>query len=366
MSTSNAAFENNVDKTSRHLGGNYEKAVADAVEYLIRGSKPDGSGWSDFPTNRSGESTSWVTAHVLSQVGSLLPPRFARTILDSLLTQRQQNGGWGFSESVPPDCDSTVHALWAMLKLNATHLDISESIEFVLSHQTQQGGFSTYKDGLSLVRYRGTGDESNYQGWTQPHVCVTAVVLEVLSQFSEDIPPQVLDNALDFLLETQKAEGYWESYWWRSKYFATARIIKYLNAIDDSRVESALAKALNWLCASVDAEGFWSNGYDLGNPCPLSTAHCVNALIGIDTRLDLILKATSWLVAHQNTAGSWTGAPVLQIPPPHLKNPYDLMNWNIGGRGVGSCCVDEKRIYTSTVAANAIHTFISDGKSGLW
>jgi squalene cyclase len=347
MSTARSVIEKGSDLFSRGSSPICRRAIDRALNYLIDRSLPKGFGWSDFPTNRSGESTSWVTAHVLWQIGLLLPHRISGASLQTLLSQRQEPAAWGFSEAVPPDCDSTVHVLGAITTLGAQVEKISRSIEFVLSHQAASGGFSTYADGLSLVRYRGTGDESNYEGWTQPHVCVTAVALEVLSRFPRFVPQRVLDEAIDFLLDTQTSEGYWESYWWRSKYFSTARIIKYLTFLDDTRAKAARDRAIDWLIRTASVRGYWDNGYDAGLPCPLSTSKCVEALVATDADKQLVRDGVAWLLENQNDDGSWTGTPVLQIPPPHVTRPSEMIDWRRAGRGVGACCVDERRIYTT-------------------
>jgi squalene cyclase len=357
MSTAKSVFEKGSELLSRDSSAICRRVIDRALNYLVNMSLPEGSGWSDFPTNRSGESTSWVTAHVLWQVGSLLPSRISGASLQALLRQRQEPAAWGFSEAVPADCDSTLNALGAMTTLGAKDERISRSIEFVLAHQTTSGGFSTYKDGLSLVRYRGTGDESNYEGWTQPHVCVTAVALEVLSRFPRFVPRRVLDSAICFLLDSQATEGYWESYWWRSKYFSTARITKYLTSLHNTRARAARERASDWLLRTASAGGNWDNGYDVGLPCPLSTSKCVEALVVTGADGKLALDGIAWLQKNQNADGSWTGAPVLQIPPPHVIRPSEINDWRIAGRGVGACCADERRIYTTSTVTAALSRY---------
>lgn len=354
MRSAGIALGTNEKAHSQTLRQKNQQATARAVAYLAQLSNSGVPGWSDFPTNRSGESTSWVTAHVLSQVGTLLPLSLSQPIFDALLTQRHEDGGWGFSESVPSDCDSTLHVLGAILTLDVSRVDVSRSIEFVLSHQTEEGGFSTYKNGFSLIRYRGDCDDAGYEGWTQPHVCVTAVALEVLSRFPRFVARGVLDRAIGFVLDSQTSEGYWESYWWRSKYFSTARLISYLTSVPNTRAKAARNRALDWILHKADISGYRDNGYDLGNPCPLSTSKGVEALLGADPDRREALDGVAWLLKNQNEDGSWTGAPVLQIPPPDVTRPSEIDNWRIAGRGVGACCVDERRIYTTAAVAAAL------------
>ena len=170
---------------------------------------PDG-GWSDFPTNRSGESTSWITAYVLWEVGDSLPNTAINTGLKALLSQRQKNGAWGFSQFTPPDCDSTLHALNAVFRHGDKNIDILKSIKFILSHQSKEGGFRTYKDNLALLNYRSKSDDLNYNGWIQPHICVTTITFETLLHFRQFFPVHIINNISNFLIDTQSFEGYWE------------------------------------------------------------------------------------------------------------------------------------------------------------
>ncbi len=73
---------------------------------------------------------------------------------------------------------------------------------------------------------------------------------------------------------------------------------------------------------------------------------------------ELMFKTVSWLLEQQNRDGSWKGIPILQIPPPNILNPTDVLNWRIGDHGVGSCCIDERNIYTTATVASAIYKFI--------
>src|SRR6185503_17869728 len=203
-----------------------QDALARALSYLAKNFH---YGWTDFPTNRSGESTSWITAHVIWQVGTLLPSQIAQAGVRELLSQKQATGAWGFSQYVPPDCDSTAHTIMALHAMGVAEQNLLPSLEFVLSHQAQDGGFQTYKDATSLRQYRGAGSETNYDGWLQSHTCVTTVALEVLMNFPGIGDNRRLDQVVEFLIKHQAPEGYWESYWWMSKYFTTTRILQQFN-----------------------------------------------------------------------------------------------------------------------------------------
>ncbi len=313
-------------------------------------------GWSDFQTNRSGESTSWVTAHVLWHVGRLLPGIVVERGLIALLGQRSASRGWGYSEKTPPDCDSTLHALHAFHELGVarTPPDLARVLEFVLAHQMADGGFSTYGTHGELAAYRGPGSDPNYQGWTQSHVCVTAVALETLPLFPQIVPESILRKAITFVLDRQSAEGCWESYWWRSKVFATSRILRQLIRLGLAEGQLAVERGLGWLTRSAHKGGFYTNGYDLDVPCPLSTALAVRTLVGVERQFDLCLRCANWLVAQSAADGSWQGNAVLQIPPPNVTAPGASFPWKKGGKGVGSCSADRRRVYTTALIARAL------------
>ena len=327
--------------------------------YLVAASDP-GGGWSDFATNRSGSSTSWVAAHVLWQAGDILPSHTVALAVRSLTSQRQVSGGWGFSASVPPDCDSTIHALQALRATGRACVQPDKAVRFALLHQQECGGFATYLEDGRLGGYRNAGQNETYDGWTQAHVCVTSVAVETLRLFPRLVPEHVIPRALAFLLRSQEEEGFWRSYWWRSKYFATARIIRELDAQPLPGSREAVERALSWISDTADHDGYWSNGYDTRTPCMLSTAACVGVLGSKQWDAELLTKSLSWIVRQQKADGSWAGAPTLRIPPPAELDPDGASSWRVGGRGVGSCCSDEKRIYTTAAVIGAIQRCLDE------
>jgi len=312
-------------------------------------------GWSDFPTNRSGESTSWVTSFVLEQVGLKLPSQLRSNAVDLLLRQRNPRGSWGFSAVTPADCDSTLHAISAIVRCEAK-VDIRESIAYVLQHQLPDGGFSTYNeaDVQELRRYRSDTQLTDYLGWMQSHTCVTSAALKLFAQLQEMIPRKVLEMALAYVIDHQEPGGYWLSYWWHTIYFSTSRIIQSLAEQRDKTLRLVRDRATEFLLASANQEGFWDNGYDKGQPCLLSTASCLKALTSVNRGDSLRIAATEFLSKMQSPDGSWQGRPSLRIPSPHEMNPAVAQNLRIGGRGVGSLCSDERRVYTTAAVLSAL------------
>jgi len=332
------------------------EAVRKALDF-VRAETDASGGWSDFSTNRSGQSTSWVTAYVLWQVGNLLPAREVSRGVAALLAERQPNG-WGFSVLTPPDCDSTLHALRALQILSIEVPDSAQALDFVLSHQTEGGGFATYANANALRNYREEGDGVAYAGWLQPHVCVTTVALETLRTTSPPLS-EPFTRASAYLARSQSPEGYWEAYWWRSRTLATARLVQQApSGPTSSALTSALRAGNAWLERTQHATGFWDNGYDEGVPCLLSTATALAAITATVGTSASALTAADWLLRQQNHDGSWTSAPVLRIPPPDILSPETWTGWRTGSRGVGSRCSDDRRVYTTATVAATLHAML--------
>lgn len=143
----------------------------------------EGTYWSDFETNSSGLSSTWVSAYVLNNLAGMLDTKLMTKIYEQIKKESHNNGCWGFSSTVPPDCDSTTHVLKSFF-LGGFSKKYSEQINtalpFVLSHQQPDGGFSTYNSNSILSAFRKGKKESSYSGWVQSHPCVTSEVVDLL------------------------------------------------------------------------------------------------------------------------------------------------------------------------------------------
>jgi len=339
-----------------------DDALARGVSFILSRFR-DGL-WSDFSTNSSGESSTWVTGFVLISMKGLLPRRVGRLAVHRLIAHQHASGGWGFSPATPPDCDSTSHVIRALLdapedtEVPTTVVD--KGVRFIMAHQSANGGYATYCSSSGLSRHRLNSQDMGYAGWMMSHTCVTAAVIDHVGTEIDRFIPKSYHNALVFLVDRQHLDGHWEAYWWRSDVIATAWAVMALATCPTFTRAHVIDSAIEYLNSQRLPMGAWSNGVDTGEPCLLSTATAARALAKFNSHHANIAQTVGWLLQAQNSDGSWPSHPSMQIPPPDIINPRAFRDWSIGSRGVGSVCCDAGRIYTTaSVLASLRSLYIS-------
>ncbi len=333
-----------------------DQALSKAANFIADHFSPT-EGWADFAFDKWGPSTSWTTAHVLWRACSILPEPVVGAAADLLLQRRDGDAAWGFNERTHPDSDSTIHAVRALLEVGVPDSDLRPSIEFVLAHQRNDGGFAAYNDAAGLARSRRAYQEHNYSGWTQSHPCVTAFVADTLSAFRSLAPARSLEGAINLLGVQQRPEGYWAAYWWRSRVFTTGLAVSVFLSKHDLAESHAVFSAVNWLLHQQLRTGAFSNGIDADSQYTLATAQAIIGLLHVEWARDAVGRAIEWLLRKQRIDGSWTSSPSLQVPPPHVMDPDEIVSWRTSGRGIGSCRADSQRLYTTAVCSHAVHLY---------
>ncbi|MCL5028624.1 MAG: terpene cyclase/mutase family protein [Bacteroidetes bacterium] len=333
-----------------------EYCSRNALNYILSKVNQQG-GWSDFKTNRSGESTSWVTAYILNNVTELLPIKTIENAYSFLITERNNDGFWGFSKNIPSDLDSTINVLFALKRNDYQFND--EMASFIKIHQKENGGFSTYSDVDQLVNYRKSKVGEDFKGWLTEHICVSALTLEYLFTTQSKSGQINFDKALGYLIEQQNSLGYWESYWWRTNYYSTEIILKLLNVSNRHLFQKAIMKGINYIVDNWDQNGWWDNGIDKNKPCIISTSRNIKTLIYFDKRKYRIMveKSLDWILDQQNINGDWENEPILRIPQPANILPNEIIDWKIGGFGVGSVCNDNNHLYTTASVLNILRKY---------
>ena len=202
------------------LRGNFESSdrlqisLENAFNFIKSSLNPEGL-WSDFLT-LAGESVFWVSGYVgyaiLRYGGAYEKESWLDIVGSSILAHQNADGGWGYGYGVPSDADSTS---WCLLFLSRLGLQSQESREkallFLLKHQSHvDGGYRTYAASMAVGRYMMLDESVSFDGWASSQVCVTAVAAQALM---ENNSTKGVEEALDYIRESQAAEGYWNPYW---------------------------------------------------------------------------------------------------------------------------------------------------------
>lgn len=332
-----------------------ESSIKRGIAYICHHQNPDGY-WYEFQTNSSGPSSDWITSIVLFSLSPYEEELFNDCMekgFNNISFSGKKRGGWGWSLKVPSDCDSTSTAILAFSSYRRQIQDLKKHFVYLLEHQDKEtGGFSTFSRDDALKKYRKKMDDS-YVGWMSPHTCVTAMALRALKFYQGDDKSDRLNKAVGFLLKKQNKEGFWDSYWWRTKYYATYHIIAGLMENEITLCMNNLEIAFDWIYETQHNEGFWDNGFDKG-PCMISTCHALSSLILLNRVINrnissTIEKGLDWVLCNQRANGSWCNKPFFQIPPSNVRYPNLNDDWKTKQLGSGSISSDQNRIYTTTV-----------------
>jgi hypothetical protein len=175
----------------------------------------------EFHQLAHGPSLAWTSACV----GSTLA-EFRETpdsLVEAIIALQNVDGGWSYNQMVPSDADTTLRVIQLFEKVGLDDKRILLIAEkFVLAHQKEDGGFSTYTSrALGQMKYQSAA------GWTSSHPCVTALAINhLLDSEAREKAQAFMDKHLDHIGP--------KSYWWR-----TPRYVGYEQGLDlDSEIDA--------------------------------------------------------------------------------------------------------------------------------
>jgi squalene-hopene/tetraprenyl-beta-curcumene cyclase len=332
-----------------------ESAIAAARRYLAQAQSTRGS-WGDFMLLGE-QSTFWVTGYV----GWTLAQQPSRSCdLDRtaawLLGQQAAAGGWGYNRHWPVDVDSTANVLLFLTAHAGARPDRwGRSLELLLSTQRPDGGFTTIIDPQAwLARFR--APRTTLDGWTASHPCVSATVALLLARLYQDSAPPALGAVVEYLLRNQRPEGYWEAYWWTSRLYTTTRVVQVLSLLGESPTTPALARASGWLRTAQRPDGGWAATAAGPTGQAFHTALAVQALAELDAPAasTSLARGVAWLLARQLPDGAWPVTPILRVPTPDTRHPWEQDSWRESIMGLGIVVPDWQKLFTTATALQAL------------
>lgn len=334
-----------------------------AVKFIKDNRNRDGL-WSDFRT-LAGESVYWVSGYVgytlsssdvMSDGGVEAQRDWLKKIGNNILEHQNKDGGWGYGPGVPSDADSTS---WCLLFLTRIGIQESESRDkallFLSKHQSPlDGGFRTYAMPRKVGRYMMLDESVSFDGWASSHMCVTGVAVQALIETSS---PRGINQALECIRKNQTTGGYWNPYWWSDKLYSTINCMKVLKSqVRGEEDDRILTRAQEWIAKTQLSDGGWSDDYLATESAPFSTALGLRGLVMAPSGSfsEKIGSGVKWLLAHQQSDGSWNSRYMLRIPHPSMKEPWNQTSWKEGGMAINALIKDHRRLYTTATVLKAL------------
>lgn len=227
-----------------------------------------------------------------------------------------------FSKNAPPDADSTANgtlAVFEVIGLLRQSL-VPVVVCYLLSHQSNNGGFSTYTYEEVNGIYPGIS-RGGASGWTSPQMDVTALVLRALSRIIREgymaeeltIPCR---KAYQFLLENLET-GMVNAYWWSTDLY----LLHHLSELCFEWPEHTADLYIQLQRTLEKNPISWINRY--GQECPFSSALGLMTLLRMQDASHQVGEVLDWLLKHQCDDGSWRAPPILRVPRPNVLSPSE-------------------------------------------
>jgi len=289
----------------------------------------------------AGPADQWVTGYVgysLSMHGGASGKQAAQKALQKLMRQRIWRKGWGYNNLVPADADSTV---WVLLLAESLQYPDSwrlrRALSFFYQHVSNEGGVRTFHASGSIRTFTKLWNRQiTFKGWCSPHVCVTAAAGLLRSEEQNAI--------LEFIRNTQTPDGYWNSYWWTSREYATALAVAALSKTGLAEDMARCQLAAHWILQS-----------SLEHKTPFALGLMMEILAAVpEMYKDITCDLINRLYHNQQEDGSWQPSAGLRIPPPDITEPDLYTPWMENTGGGGSIQHDAAGLFTTATIVRAL------------
>ena len=256
-------------------------SLARGMRFLLARQGQDGL-WRDFLTP-AGQASEWPTGFTLAAVHLAGGDRGAlMRAAEALVASQRPDGGWGYSEIVPSDADSTAWVLLSLSQMRDCDPACRRAAEFLIGHQRfVSGGVSTYREAGPIRAFMGMSRLIPFGGWCAPHTEVTATAGRALAALGSANTRERAAAAWRYVRSRQRAEGSWYAYWWSSPHYATAQAVELALALGE---EEPAARAGAWALRTQHEDGGW--GMPGVGTSAFATAMCLSVLVTVEADRD--------------------------------------------------------------------------------
>lgn len=276
----------------------------------------------------------WDTSLTLLALKSAGVPdndKRVRGAADFLINSRFASNAWGFCPEVDiyPDCDDTSVAMQALSIYGRNHEYLRQSAEWLIGMQNSDGGWgafiknqakkkpgtlpTTIEDSLVILKDPACAD-------------ITGHVLRALGESGYTVKDKPIQRAIEFLKRDQLSSGAWYGRWGLCYIYAISRVLRGLYAVREDMNQTYIQNAVDWLIDHQNADGGWGEHYlayfkeeygGIGASTPVQTAWAVSSLLLVKSPYDQVIqRGIRYLLDTQKEDGGW--------PSPHTVGALEI------------------------------------------
>ncbi len=346
-------------KNQSYMDASYESSIASGVRFVMNKLQPEGY-WEEY-LNSAGASSTWATSFIYSQIHAMDETWATKKVKHKILSflEQRKKDRISYNEISPRDGDSLSFFMTASHLLGNT---MNAPLKDWLKYIHKNGGFSTYiqedRNELEMLMKIGRTD---YGTWEEPQHCVSAAALYTFALIRDDYPVDTsLEALITYFLDAHK-EGPLTAYWWTSSIYTYSYLLKAIVLLNDERLNTLLMPVANNIIAQQQKNGAYGDTKE--NKSAFYTGLAVTALCSSETLFtnfkESIKKSIDWLLLNQFDDGSWEATHAMRLPEFNFKptTKTHLQEWPIRRMGIKVRAVEFNRLFSTSTALNAIHTY---------
>jgi squalene-hopene/tetraprenyl-beta-curcumene cyclase len=232
-------------------------------------------------------------------------------------------GGWSFeySNTWYPDVDDTAAIVTGFLKhdpSSSTSDPVRRAVAWMVSMQNDDGGWAAFDKNNDKIFLNDLpfSDMSSLSDPSTPDIA--GRVLEALGLLDDPQYREVCARGLAYLRASQEPEGSWFGRWGVNYIYGTSNVLCALSRQRVRADDPMAARAIAWLRSVQNADGGWGECLESygnralmgkGRSTASQTAWALMGLLPYVPRKDpSVERGVAWLLAKQNSAGSWDEA----------------------------------------------------------
>jgi|GEM_PF-3064306 len=303
-------------------------ALQAATRFILKRQSPGGSFW-DLAVS-VGSSGPWLTGLVgeallqVSEVAQISRIDVAlRAAADYLERARQPDGGYGYNESLPPDCDSTAHALWFLLRMSRALPPQSQTQ--LEAFRDARGAFLTY-----------IGSPPGHS-WGLLHHDVHPAGVRAMGLISGVDSPAVVQG-IELMLASCNTDPVWPAFWWTTRAYGAYVNLACLEELGQLGRLPTAARSRLW------------HRLEPTDPLRCALTILIGDILKVSPTEPLMAKALDQLLGSQLSDGGWMGSRSLQVVNDDCGEPWKVAR----PEDAGPIYPERKRLLTAALAARAL------------